>query len=289
MDDRPSEQGSFPEEWDPEEYERARQERLARRQQRRRPRRTGPGGVPPIFLLAAVVVILLIALFALFSSCGDEDPASGPGETSASSDSTDPGNGEGTASAGEETTSATAEAGAAGPADTAPDSPDATAEVTAAEGGDVAAGVGEPVMLGPVRVNVTSLSSTSRPTAPHRPVDEAAVTPSTGNFVQAFVYVRNGGADAVRVEPQDFTLVAEGRASEPLSGLTGPPARTLLPGASLDLILTFPAPEGEISGLVYSPAWFPGSLSVTGELTPSGMSGGSGSVAPEGGTEAGGE
>jgi|GEM_PF-1359501 len=289
MDDRPPEQGSFPEEWDPEEYERARQERLARRQQRKRPRRTGPGGVPPIFLLAAVVVLLLIALFALFSSCGEEDPASGPEETSSSADSTDPGNGEGTASTGEETTSATAEGGAAGPEDTTADSPDATGEITAAESGDVAAGVGEPVMLGSVRVNVTSLSTTSRPTTPHRPVDEAAAIPSSGNFVQAFVYVQNRSADAVRLEPLDFTLVSEGRASEPVSGLTGPPARTLLPGASLDLIVTFPAPEGEISGLVYSPSWFPGSLSVTGERTPSGMSGGSGAAAPEDGAEAAGE
>ena len=289
MDDRPAEQGSFPEEWDPEEYERARQERLARRQQRKRPRRTGPGGVPPIFLLAAVVVLLLIVLFAVFSSCGDENPASGPAETSESADSTDAGNGEGAASTGEEGTTATVEGGAAGPDATTPDSPDATGEITAAEGGDVAAGVGEPVMLGSVRVNVTSLSTTSRPTTPHRPVDEAAAIPGGGTFVQAFVYVQNRSADAVRVEPLDFTLVSEGHASEPVSGLTGPPARTLLPGASLDLIVSFPAPEGEISGLVYSPAWFPGSLSVTGERTPSGMTGGSGAGAPEGGAEAAGE
>ncbi len=289
MDDRPSEQGSFPEEWDPEEYERARQERLARRQQRKRPRRTGPGGVPPIFVLAAVVVLLLIALFALFSSCGEEEPASGPGETSSSPDSTDPGTAEGTAPTGEETTSATAESEAAEPGDTTAESPDATAEITAAESGDVAAGVGEPVMLGSVRVNVTSLSTTSRPTTPHRSVDEAAAVPSSGDFVQAFVYVQNRSADAVRVEPFDFMLVAEGHGSKPVSGLTGPPARTLLPGASLDLIVTFAAPEGEISGLVYSPRWFPGSLSVTGELTPSGMSGGSGSAVPEGGAEADGE
>lgn len=275
MNERPSESGPLPEGWDPEEYERAQQERLARRQQqRKRPRRKGPGGVPPIFLLAGLLVLLLVALFVVFSSCGEEENPSAQDQT----DSSLPDAAETDSTAAEDqmpgdTTDESPDAtdGAAGEGtDGADGSPDGS--VIQAEGGNVSAEVGEPVMLGSVRVNVTSLSTTERPTTPHRPATEAATVPDSGTFVQAFVYVQNRSSDAVRIEPLDFMLVAGGRGADPIPGLTGPPARTLLPSASLDLIVTFPAPEEEISGLVYSPGWFPGRLSVSGEVAPAGMS-----------------
>jgi hypothetical protein len=130
------------------------------------------------------------------------------------------------------------------------------------------------VSMGGAKVVVSSLAPVLEPTHP-----DVVLAPgeSTGLYAgqayyQARVRLQNGGRAALRIDPYDFSLVGKGRLVAPDPSASGPPARSLLPGASLDLILTFRGPAGLAPVLVYDPLWFNGSLRVTGDRKPEGQS-----------------
>ncbi len=131
--------------------------------------------------------------------------------------------------------------------------------------------VGEEAVVGDVTVSVPTLMLTEHPSSPQFPVEPGAGFSLVGNevFCQAFVKVRNAADGAVRVDPADFTLDVPGAAAMDRAR-SGPAARSLLPGTSLDLILTYVVSEGGKPTLVYRPPWFNGSLTFSGDRGPLG-------------------
>jgi hypothetical protein len=139
----------------------------------------------------------------------------------------------------------------------------------------VKAAVGETVKLGDAEAVVTAFSPTAHPARPVQPLHAGAAPPARAGetFYQAYVWIKNGGTSVVRVDPRDFDLaVGDGYASvDPTR--TGPGARSLLPGASLDLIVTFRAPLGEKVNLRWRPVGSGMTVTFTGERKPAGMAG----------------
>ena len=139
----------------------------------------------------------------------------------------------------------------------------------------IAVAPGETATAGEVEVVVTALAPVDEPVRPDAVVD-AGEPPALGDgqsFYQAFVQVKNGGDAPVRIDPREFWL-ADGDKLVAVDGTrSGPPARSLLHGASINSILTFRARSGLAPQLVYRPGWFDGSVVVKGTLLPAGMSG----------------
>jgi hypothetical protein len=132
-----------------------------------------------------------------------------------------------------------------------------------AAGGSVEAAIGEEADLAGVGVLTTALVETTRPALPDSTVQGGPTPgPGSGNYYQAMLLIRNTSPVPVRMDPQEFTLEAEGTVLYIDPRRSGPTSRTLLPGASLDVILTFPGPTGLEPSLVYRPAWFRGTLTV---------------------------
>lgn len=133
--------------------------------------------------------------------------------------------------------------------------------------------VGEQAAIGDVKIEVTTLMLTDHPTAPlYGVVNAGGLALAEGEaYCQAFVKVKNDGQNAVRVDPADFALNAAGQAALMDKARTGPPAHSLLHGASIDLILTFVLPAGSEASLLYRPAWFNGTLVFTGYEKPPGV------------------
>ena len=135
--------------------------------------------------------------------------------------------------------------------------------------------VGETVKVGDAEAVVTAFAPTEHPVLPVQPMDarRAAPTGPGATFHQAFVWIENAGPSVFRVDPRDFDLlVGDGYVSVDPSR-TGPPARSLLPGASLDLIVTFRAPAGKDADLRWRPAGSGMAITFTGERKPAGMTG----------------
>lgn len=133
--------------------------------------------------------------------------------------------------------------------------------------------VGEEAVVGDVTVMVPTLMLTEHPSSPQFSIGPGAGFSLVGNevFCQAFVKVRNAGDGAVRVDPAHFTLDVAGAAAPMDRARSGPAARSLLHGTSLDLILTYVVAEGSKPTLVYRPPWFKGSLSFSGGRGPLGV------------------
>lgn len=131
--------------------------------------------------------------------------------------------------------------------------------------GEVDGRVGEDIEVGEAVVTVRALQATFQPADPPQRLSlETPVAPADGeSFYQAFVRVLNTGVTPLRVDPRDFTLVIGGRivAMEPTR--SGPAARSLLRGASLDLLLTFKGEAGQEPVLLYDPEWHEGTIRVT--------------------------
>ncbi len=147
--------------------------------------------------------------------------------------------------------------------------------------GEVKAVVGKSVTLGKAAVVVSSLAPTQQPALPDVTMSRGGwPAPAEGEvYYQARVRVANAGKKPVRVDPWDFVLVSGDAVHSLEPGASGPPARSLLPGTSLSLILSYRVPAGTTPVLVYEPEWFPGSLRVTGERAPAGQA----KTAPAGG------
>ncbi len=142
---------------------------------------------------------------------------------------------------------------------------------------EVVVEIGEAVELGDVTIHVTALYQTLVPLLPSFPISAG---PRSGVvegqvFCQALVRVDNRGSEAVRVDPMDFTLIAGSAGHSIDPSRSGPVARSLLPGASLDFVLTFRGPETDELELRYSPKWFNGTVVFRGILSPAGVVGSS--------------
>jgi hypothetical protein len=92
-------------------------------------------------------------------------------------------------------------------------------------------------------------------------------------FYQALVRIDNRGSGAVRADPYHFTLIAASAGYSIDPSRSGPIARTLLPGASFDFVLTFRGQEVPEPELLYSPKWFNGTVLFKGTLSPAGVVG----------------
>ena len=122
-------------------------------------------------------------------------------------------------------------------------------------------------MSGPVPVSTLTATPAAHVPYGHR----LGVRPGPGEtYYQAVVRIENAGQKPVRVDPRDFSAMV-GRAFAPLDiSRSGPEARTLLHGTSLELILTFVVPDGAEPDLVHHPSWLNGTLVFVGQQKPVG-------------------
>ena len=133
-------------------------------------------------------------------------------------------------------------------------------------------GVGETAVAGDVKIMVPVLTLTAVPARPLYPLSSGAarVLAEGETYYQAIVRIENAGDATVRVDPADFSAMV-GRSAAPMDRLrSGPSARTLLHGTSLEVILTYVVPEGSSPELVYHPPWLNGTMIFTGEQKPLG-------------------
>lgn len=148
---------------------------------------------------------------------------------------------------------------------------------TSSTGGGTAAmegQVGKALAVGAVKITATGLSAVSKPLLPRRTADPEAipVSPGAGGvFYQAWVRIQNGGESVVRVDPRDFSLTSGGKTYFPDLARSGPPATSLIPTSSLELILTFQVPSGAKPDLLYRPPWYGGRIVIKGQNKPSGV------------------
>lgn len=129
--------------------------------------------------------------------------------------------------------------------------------------------VGESFSVDGLDLVVTSLMPVVVPTRPRYPMaNDAGRQPRAGEaYYQAFVRAENGGDSPARIGPEDFSLDADGVLISPVPVLSGPAERSLLVGASFDLILSFIGPAGMEPRLVYR-AESGGVVNVEGTLAP---------------------
>jgi hypothetical protein len=134
--------------------------------------------------------------------------------------------------------------------------------------------VGKPLAVGAVKLTVTALSAVAKPLLPRLVADPGAIPLSSGAggvFYQAWVRVQNGGKTVVHVDPRDFSLTYGGKTYFPDLARSGPPAASLIPTSSLEIILTFRVPAGVKPDLLYRPPWYGGRIVVKGEKKPLGV------------------
>ena len=144
-----------------------------------------------------------------------------------------------------------------------------TGTTTAGDGGtfsgDRTAGIAVAVPVGNAVVTVRALQDAFQPVTPaQRLSEETPVAPAAGeSFYQAYVRVENTGALPVRVDPAHFACRI-GNVVRPLEPTrSGPPARSLINGTSLDLLLTFRGPAGQDPVLIYTPPWYDGVITFS--------------------------
>lgn len=125
---------------------------------------------------------------------------------------------------------------------------------------NVTSGIGTPLVVGNAVITVKSFEAAFQPVAPAQRIsDEALVAPAAGvTFYQAIVHIENRGQLPLRVDPEDFVC----RIGNVLNMLeptrSGPAARSIIYGTSLDLLLTFRGTAGAEPTLVYNPPWYGG-------------------------------
>ena len=133
--------------------------------------------------------------------------------------------------------------------------------------GDIVGTVGEDIEVEEAVVTVRALEVAFQPAMPtERLSDETPTAPDTGEgFYQAYVRVENNGLTPLRVDPEDFVCAVGTVVASIEPTRTGPLARSLIEGTSLDLLLTFKAPTGFEPVLLYSPPWYDGVIRVSPE------------------------
>jgi hypothetical protein len=223
------------------------------------------GRLLPVIVALALFLVLIVVIVA---TCGDEEGNAGAFQPTEGEEPSGVDDGEAGAadSAEDEEPAEGEEAGAAETEGASDEGEDPGEQTTAIADGQVETVIGEEVNLAGVTVLTAAISQTGRPALPDSTVQGGPPPgPGSGNYYQAFLVIRNASRTPVRVEPSEFTLEADGHTFYIDPARSGPSSRTLLPGASLDVILTFPAPADLQPSLVYRPVWFRGTLTVKGE------------------------
>jgi hypothetical protein len=114
---------------------------------------------------------------------------------------------------------------------------------------------------------VGTLVATDRPIVPDSPVAPGGTKAAGETYYQSRLTLENGGDKPIWLDPGNFTLRDGDQVLYLDPARSGPPPRTLLPGASLDVTLTFPGPADLRPELLFQPAWFPAGLTVKGKPT----------------------
>ena len=128
---------------------------------------------------------------------------------------------------------------------------------------NVTGGIGSAVTVGDAVITVESLQAAFQPVAPpQRLSDEALIAPASGiTFYQAYVHIENRGQVPLRVDPEDFFCMVGNTVSTLEPTRSGPAARSIIFGTSLDLLLTFRGVAGAEPTLIYRPSWYGGVIS----------------------------
>lgn len=129
--------------------------------------------------------------------------------------------------------------------------------------GNLQGGVGGPFHVGDAIITVKSLQAAFQPVSPAQKLsDEALVAPASGvTFYQAYVRIENRGQYPLRVDAEDFVCRIGNTIATLELTRSGPAARSLIYGTSLDLVLTFRGPTGAEPTLIYNPPWHNGTIS----------------------------
>jgi hypothetical protein len=146
---------------------------------------------------------------------------------------------------------------------------------SALSGKEVQVKVGEPVKVGGAQVTVAAFTPTDRPVRPMYPIDASVPAPAGAGetFYQAFVHFESGAKGTFRYDPTDFDLLVGGTPVAEDPTYSGPVAQTLLPGATLDAVVSFRAPAGADVKLRYRPTGTGATVIFTGTRKPEGMAG----------------
>lgn len=166
------------------------------------------------------------------------------------------------------------------------DSPDAT---SGGSSGNVTGGINTEVTVGNAAITIKSLQAAFQPVAPaQRLSDEALVAPAAGvTFYQARVVIENRGQVPLRVDPEDFVCQVGNVISTIEPTRSGPAARSLIYGTSLDVVLTFRGATGVEPTLIYNPTWYSGLIIFSADVPSQGSGAGaseSGSTTTTGAT-----
>jgi hypothetical protein len=134
-----------------------------------------------------------------------------------------------------------------------------------APSGDIEGGIGVPIVVGDAVLTVRSLQDAFQPVSPVQKLSDATpVAPAAGEgFYQAYVRVENRGDLPLRVDAEHFACLIGNAVSNIEPTRSGPAARSLIGGTSLDLVLTFKGQAGNDPVLIYSPPWYDGVITVS--------------------------
>lgn len=130
--------------------------------------------------------------------------------------------------------------------------------------GDLEGTVNEPVKVGKAVITVRVLDATFNPVMPEQRMSEQTPSAPEGDesFYQAYVRIQNRGTMPIRVDPEDFACAVGNAVAGIEPTWSGPVARSLLKNSSLDLLVTFKAKAGYEPVLLYSPAWYEGTIRI---------------------------
>jgi hypothetical protein len=126
--------------------------------------------------------------------------------------------------------------------------------------GNLEGGIRSAITVGSAVITVNSMQAAFQPVSPAQKLsDEALVAPAAGyTFYQAYVRIENRGQTPLRVNAEDFVCRIGNTISTLEPTRSGPAARSIIYGTSLDLVLTFRGVAGAEPTLIYSPPWYDG-------------------------------
>jgi hypothetical protein len=141
-----------------------------------------------------------------------------------------------------------------------------------APSGNIEGGVGAPIVVGDAILTVSALQDAFQPAMPVQKLsDEALTAPDAGEgFYQAYVRVENTGDSPLRVDAEHFACAIGNTVVNIEPTRSGPTARSIIKGASLDVVLTFKGPTGSDPILIYSPPWYNGTITVSSQAQTAG-------------------
>jgi hypothetical protein len=141
--------------------------------------------------------------------------------------------------------------------------------------GNIEGGVNTGVTIGDAVITVKSLQAAFQPVSPAQKLsDEALVAPAAGvTFYQAYVRIENRGQFPLRIDAEDFVCRVGNTISTLEPTRSGPVARSIIFGTSIDLVLTFRGATGAEPTLIYTPPWYSGLISFNASTASQGTGG----------------